>query len=102
MSLNMISSLGLPGNVFIKAPVIHLKLASGARQLEEDVPGVYKYISWKSKTDNAVYGNIYIYILSLMGAILIYPQSHDKSARLMWTISEPFPNVPGGGGALIR
>jgi hypothetical protein len=61
----MISSLGLPGNVFIKAPVIHLKLASGARQLEEDVPGVYKYISWKSKTDNAVYGNIYIYIYSL-------------------------------------
>jgi hypothetical protein len=73
MSLNMISSLGLPGNVFIKAPVIHLKLASGARQLEEDVPGVYKYISWKSKTDNAVYGNIYIYIYIYILSLLPVP-----------------------------
>ena len=54
MTLNFIFRLGLPGHVFIKAPTIHPELARGARQLWDDLPGLYEYISWKSKTGNEV------------------------------------------------
>jgi hypothetical protein len=58
ITVNCIVRFGLPGNVFINAWNILLKLARSARQLEVDNGGFYEYISWKSQAGNHVQGHI--------------------------------------------